>query len=70
MQILEYFPGKIGQVIKNNLNNNESNILEEIRIRVNKPIILKLRNNNKVLDYIINTQDILEIMEKITDNLI
>lgn len=68
MQILEYFPTRIGQVIKNNLNSNESNILEEIRIRAGKPIILKLRNENKVLDYIIGTQDILEIMEKITEN--
>ena len=68
MQILEYFPLEIGQVIINNLNDNEYNFIEEIRIRVNKPIILKLRNEDKILDYIINTQDILEIIERITEN--
>lgn len=68
MQILEYFPVRIGQVISNSLNNDEKESLEEIRIRVNRPIILKVRNNNKILNYIITTQDILEIMEKITEN--
>ena len=68
MQILEYFPSKIGQVISENLNAQDREILEEIRIRVKKPIILKLRNENKILDYIISTQDVLEIMEKITEN--
>ena len=68
MQILEYFPSKIGQVISENLNAKDREILEEIRIRAKKPIILKLRNESKVLNYIISTQDILEIMEKITEN--
>ena len=68
MQILEYFQIRIGQVIKESLSNDEFNILEEIRIRAGKPIILKLRNKSKILNYIINTQDILEITEKITEN--
>lgn len=68
MQILEYFPNRIGQVINDNLNEVEKNMLEEIRIRAGKPIILKLRNHNKILDYIISSQDILEIMGKITEN--
>ena len=68
MQILEYFPSRIGQVIIDNLNEEEKNVLEEIRIRVGKPIILKLRNESKILDYIVKTQDILQIIEKITEN--
>ena len=36
MQILDYFPSRIGQVIKDNLNEVEKNMLEEIRIRVGK----------------------------------
>ena len=42
--------------------------LEEIRIRVSKPIILKLANKEILTEYIITTQDILEIVEKITEN--
>ena len=68
MQVLEYFPIRIGQVISNSLNKEEKNILEEIRIRVGKPIILKIRTECKILNYIINTQDILEITERITEN--
>ena len=68
MQVLEYFPVRIGHAIKNNLNDKEKNMLEEIRIRVGKPIILKLRNESKILDYIVKTQDILQIIEKITEN--
>ncbi len=68
MQILDYFPSRIGQVIKDNLNEVEKNMLEEIRIRVGKPIILKIRQNSKIINYIISTEDILEIMEKITEN--
>lgn len=68
MRILEYFPNKIGQVIKNNLNIDDYGLLEEIRIRVSKPIILKYSNKDLILDYKVTTQDILEIMEKITEN--
>lgn len=68
MDILEYFPNRIGQVIKNDLKNSYFNLLEEIRIRVSRPIVLKFSNKEKELDYQITTQDILEIMEKITEN--
>ena len=68
MQVLEYFPFRIGQVINENLDEEEFSILEEIRIRCGRPIVLKLRNNDKVLDYKITTQDILRIVEKITEN--
>ncbi len=66
MDILKYFPNKVVQAIQNNLNYNST--LEEIRIRVSKPIILKLNSKEIIVDYIITTQDMLEIVEKITEN--
>lgn len=68
MNILEYFPNKIVQAILNSINEKEIETLEEIRIRVSKQIILKLANKEILTEYIITTQDILEIVEKITEN--
>lgn len=68
MQILDYFPERMGQVIQNKWNRVKETSLEEIRIRVNRPIILKGSQQEEVLEYIVTTQDILEIMEKITEN--
>lgn len=68
MNILEYFPNKIVQAILNSINEKEIETLEEIRIRVLKPIILKLANKEILTEYIVTTQDILEIVEKITEN--
>lgn len=68
MDILKYFPDKIVQVISNTVSKEEEKVLEEIRIRVSKPIILKSNTNEIITNYIISTQDILEILEKITEN--
>lgn len=68
MEIIEYFPSKIGQTIKNNLNMNNDKVLEEIRIRVSKPIIFKFNQQETIIDHLITTEDILEILEKITEN--
>ena len=68
IDILDYFPVRIGQAIKNTFNKQNSKTLEEIRIRVSKPIILKLNNKDIIMEYKISTQDILEIIEKITEN--
>lgn len=68
MKILEYFPIEIGQLIQNNIEQFERNELEEIRIRVSKPIILKLANREKIINYKVSTQDILKILENITEN--
>ena len=51
--ILGYFPQNIKEILKNNLNENE-NYLEEIRLRCKKPIILKSRDKEQVLNYILN----------------
>lgn len=65
-EILKYFPTKVGQVISKQINNNQN--LEEIRLRAGKPIILKFTNEEKVLQGIIETQDILQTLQNICDN--
>ena len=63
-EILDYFPINIReQLEKCNLDN-----LEEIRLRTNKNIILKDGQEELILNHIINTQEILEILQRICDN--
>ena len=68
MDILEYFSDNIKLELCKYINENNYKTLEEIRIRVNRPIILKFNNYFKKADYIIKTEDILRIMEYITEN--
>lgn len=68
--ILKCFPMKIVKKIDEffMLNNTNLNILEEIRIRVNKPILLKLGQTESIIEYIVNSEEILEILQHICDN--
>ena len=68
MDILEYFPDNIKINLYKYINENNYKALEEIRIRVNRPIMLKFNNYFQQVNYIINTEDILRIMEYITEN--
>lgn len=68
MDVLEYFPNNIKQWLLKEINIKNYKLLEEIRIRVNRPIILKFNNCIKTLDYVITTEDILRILEYITEN--
>lgn len=68
--ILKCFPNsavrKIDEYfVKNNVN---LNYLEEIRIRVNRPIILKLGQAEIIIEYSITSEEILEILQQICDN--
>ena len=63
-EILSYFPVKIrNELAKLNLEN-----LEEIRIRNNQPIFLKLGQEELQTKMTVNTENILEILQKICDN--
>ena len=65
-EILKYFPQEINsEIIKYNefLDN-----LEEIRLRSNRNIILKIGQEEKITNYIINTEAILEILQRICEN--
>ena len=64
--ILRYFPDKIREVLENEINNNL--VIEEIRIRNSKPIILKLNNSEKIINYIVQTEDVLKILQSICEN--
>ena len=68
--ILRCFPNsalrKIDEyILSNNIN---INYLEEIRVRVNMPIILKLGQVEKIIEYNVNSEEVLEILQQICDN--
>lgn len=65
MEILEYFPLHIKNELNRYINSNK---IEEIRIRNQRPIILKCSNGLIKTQYFVKTEDILEIMQKITEN--
>ena len=63
-EIFKFFPQHMQEIIaKENLQ-----LLEEIRIRNNLPLILKIGQAEKILDYKINTEDINYIFQKICEN--
>jgi len=71
MEILKFFSSNISQKIKEYLEGqaeDKINILEEIRIRSNRPIILKFNDEEKFIDYTITTEDILETLQIICEN--
>ena len=63
-QILNYLTYRIKEQISQYLNDN----VEEIRLRVGRPIAIKYENNIKITTYIITTEEILEVFEKICEN--
>lgn len=66
--ILRCFPINIAKIIEENINNQELEILEEIRIRNNLPTILKIGQASKIINYNITGQDIDYIFQKICEN--
>lgn len=69
-EILRYFPNNIYQLLSNTLNQNkeiEEN-LQEIRIRSKRPIILKLRQADIVIEYEVEQNEILQTLERLCNN--
>lgn len=64
--VLKYFPKTIHEEISNEL--NEKELLEEIRLRNNRPLILKFSSKEKILKKYVTTNEILETLEHICDN--
>lgn len=66
MQILEYLPEKIRNVLKTEV--EDFNQLEEIRLRCGQPIILKLNTGDKIIRNTITTEDILSTVQLFCEN--
>ncbi len=69
-EILEYFPSSIYMLIRNTIikNNKLDTELEEIRVRVGRPIILKTRQVDIIIEYNVTTAEVLQILERICEN--
>lgn len=69
-EVLRYFPINIYNLIIEEINSNENlkNSLREIRIRANRPIILKLRDGDIVIEYAVTSEEILQLLEKVCEN--
>ena len=69
-EILKYFPNMIYENLANIFNQNPViwDKLQEIRIRVGRPIILKLREQDIMLEYIVSQSEILQILERLCEN--
>lgn len=63
-EVLDFFPKHISEILYQYINND----LEEIRIRVNNYIILSFFNHEQIVQYKINSEEILNILQKICDN--
>lgn len=68
--ILNAFPRQISNEIIQVFStySNLINSIQEIRIRVSKPIILKHRNGDVVLQHIVTNEEILHILERFCEN--
>ena len=69
-EILRYFPNAIYTLLKNTLiqDRNLQKDLQEIRIRVERAILLKTRQADIVIEYQISTSEILQTLEKLCEN--
>lgn len=65
--IYKYFPSKIQDLISEEIG-ERINTLEEIRIRVSKPLVLKFNHQEKVIRYFITSDEILNILQLMCEN--
>lgn len=68
-EILRYFPNDIYHLLKNFFDeNNVTDIVKEIRLRTNRPIMLRFREQDIALQYNISQLEILQILERLCEN--
>ena len=66
IDILIYFPIDIKNILCDQIKKGQ--LLEEIRIRVNKPIILKFSDKEIIVKYFVSRDDILKILQCVCEN--
>ena len=69
-EILRYFPNSLYENLSNIFKQNPIiwDRLQEIRIRVERPIILKLRDQDILLEYVVSQSEILQMLERLCEN--
>lgn len=69
-EILKYFSKNIYKNIYNVIEKDENlkNKIREIRIRVNKPIIIRTNNQDIIIEYFVNQEEILETLSRLCEN--
>lgn len=65
--VLNYIPNQIRKIILD-ISEREKIQIEEIRLRSNKPLCLKVGQETKIMDYIVSQQEVLQAFEKICEN--
>lgn len=71
LNIIKYFPDEISKVINEYFKENreeKNKSIEEIRLRVDKPIQLKFNQYEKILNQITSQEAILKTIQSICDN--
>lgn len=68
--LLNYFPSSISARLEKYFNESEEKniVLEEIRLRVGKPMILKFNDHERVYSNIITSEEVLETLQYICEN--
>ena len=66
--VLCYFPSNIRNLIFQNITEQLGQFVEEVRIRLNRPIILKIGQDIMKIDHIITNDEMAEIFEQICEN--
>lgn len=65
--ILKYFPEKLEKLILKEITDKQFK-LEEIRLRAMRPIILKLNDEEIIIKYLLSTEEILSVMQRLCEN--
>ncbi len=70
LEIVKFFPMNLSNILYNTIisNNKIKDELQEIRIRIDRPLILKLRDKELVVEYKITQNEILQIVERLCEN--
>ena len=66
--VLWYFPNHIRNKIFQSISESICEFVEEIRIRLNRPITLKIGQELMIIQHIINKDEMAEIFEQICEN--
>ena len=66
--IFNFFSKNISRILKEIIETEEMEFLEEIRIRNNQNIILKFNDKEDIIDYIVTQKDILETLQNVCEN--